>query len=81
MTKKAEKAKPSTVPSTQRVFFSYAREDLVWAKEMARLSRNLGWEVFLDVDDIRAGEDYPKVLDQESHPSYSFVGARFRPAR
>ena len=65
MTNKVAKSKSSSEFSIKRIFISYAREDLQWAKEMARISRNLGLEVFIDVESIRAGEDYPKVLDEE----------------
>ena len=49
----------------RRVFISYAREDLTWAKEMYRIARSLGLDVFIDVEGIRAGDDYPAVLDDE----------------
>ncbi len=46
----------------QRVFLSYARENLGWAREVARVLRGEGIQVFLDVDSIRAGDVWPKKL-------------------
>jgi hypothetical protein len=47
------------------VFISYAREDIAWAQEIARVLRASGIKVFLDLDSIRAGDEYPNAIRAE----------------
>jgi tetratricopeptide (TPR) repeat protein len=45
-------------------FVSYAREDLVWAREQARILRSGDIEVYLDVESNRAGDDWEQRILQ-----------------
>ena len=55
----------SLAPSVRRVFISYAREDISWAQDHARVLRAVGINVFLDLDSIRAGDPWLAVLRQK----------------
>ncbi|HKZ55991.1 MAG TPA: toll/interleukin-1 receptor domain-containing protein [Anaerolineales bacterium] len=52
-------------PSVHSVFISYAREDVSWAQERARVLRAVRIRVFLDLDSLRAGDPWPIVLQEE----------------
>lgn len=56
-----------------KVFLSYAREDLAAVSDEAPLIAALGHEVFLDVNSLRAGEEWPARLLAEIGAADRFI--------
>jgi hypothetical protein len=46
------------------IFLSYAREDLVKAKQLTAALENQGWSVFWDRTALLAGQDFEEVIEQ-----------------
>jgi hypothetical protein len=56
-----------------KVFLSYAREDLEMVRWEAQTMLMLGHEVFLDVNSLRAGDDWPATLVDEIRTAERFI--------
>ena len=56
-----------------KIFLSYAREDLDLVRWEAQTMQMLGHEVFLDVDSLRAGVDWPDTLRDEIRSADRFI--------
>jgi hypothetical protein len=56
-----------------KIFLSYAREDLDMVRWEAQTMQMLGHDVFLDVDSLRAGVEWPAALRDEIRAADRFI--------
>lgn len=62
------------------IFISYHSEDREVALELNALFVEEGWDTFIDIEGISAGEDYPSILDQRLKSAKAVVAIWTRKA-
>jgi hypothetical protein len=73
--KPPEDAAPSgnVVNTTRRIFISYAREDQKFARRLAHDLREKIANVWIDVEEIQDGDDWPRRIDEAIRNCTEFV--------
>ncbi len=57
----------------QKVFISYSRKDIDFAKKLAGDLEKAGYDVWWDITDLRGGDDWVKTLPAAIQESQSFI--------